>query len=241
MSNARLPDASNEPAPLRRKDVIFRAHPRAKRYLAKVDKEGNILLTVPRAGTQRDALAFANCHREWLLGEQDKARAALRDPRRSRGLRDGDLIWLRGQRVSLRIEKDLGRPALCFAEHRVYIADAEMDLSRPLKAYLKALAKSELPELVITAANRFGLKVKKVLVRDQKTRWGSYSTSGTLSLNWRLLLASEETRDYVIIHELMHMKRFDHSPEFWALVEAACPSYREHEAWLRTHQSELSW
>lgn len=241
MSRSCKTEANLETAPLRRKDVVFRKHPRAKRYLAKVDREANIVLTVPRAGTQRDALAFANCHRVWLQEQQAKARAALADPDRFRGLREGDSIWFRGERVPLRIEKDLGRPVLCFAGCRIYIADEGMDFARPLKSYLKELAKSELPGIVHAMADRFGLVVKKVVVRDQKTRWGSCSTSGTISLNWRLMLASESTRDYVIIHELMHMKRFDHSPAFWALVEDACPSYREHEQWLKQHQEELAW
>lgn len=227
--------------PLKRKDVVFRKHPKAKRYLAKVDKEGNIVLTVPRIGTQRAALAFANENREWLESQRALALQALEEERRRPGLRAGDLIWYRGEQVELRIEKDYGRPVLRFAEQRIFIADESMDLSRPLKAHLRELAKAEFPERVHEYAKRFGESVKKVVVRDQKTRWGSCSTSGTISLNWRLVLADTATRDYVIIHELMHMKRFDHSPEFWALVEGACPDYRRHEAWLKAHQEALSW
>ncbi len=227
--------------PLKRKDVVFRKHPKAKRYLAKVDKEGNIVLTVPRAGTQRDALAFANRNRDWLEDQIRIARIAQEEAKQKQGLRPGDLIWYRGAQVELRVEKDYGRPVLCFAEERVFIADESMDLSRPLKSRLREVAKSEFPELVHAFAERFGEVVKKVAVRDQKTRWGSCSTSGTISLNWRLVLADLATRDYVIIHELMHMKRFDHSPEFWSLVESACPDYRIHEAWLKAHQDELNW
>lgn len=227
--------------PLKRKDVVFRKHPKAKRYLAKVDKEGNIVLTVPRIGTQRDALAFANQNRAWLEEQRAKAMLALEESKKKQGLKPGDQIWFRGEQVELRLEKDLGRPVLCFAGERIYIADEGMDLARPLKAYLREAAKREFPAIVHHYAERFGETVQKVVVRDQKTRWGSCSTSGTISLNWRLVLADVATRDYVIIHELMHMKRFDHSPEFWALVENGCPEYRKHEAWLKTHQDELNW
>lgn len=227
--------------PLKRKDVVFRKHPKAKRYLAKVDKAGNFVLTVPRIGTQREALAFANRNREWLEEQRALALEALEESKNMRGLDAGDAIWFRGQQVALRLEKDFGRPVLCFAQERIYIADEGMDLSRPLKAHLRAIAKEEFPPIVQRYAALFGETVQKVVVRDQKTRWGSCSTSGTISLNWRLVLAGVATRDYVIIHELMHMKRFDHSPEFWALVESACPDYREHEAWLKQHQDELNW
>ena len=241
MSNPSLPDADSDSQPLFRKDVVFRTHPRAKRYLAKVDREGNIVLTVPRAGTQRDALAFANAHRVWLREQRAHALEVLRDSECNRGLREGDSIWYRGERVPLRLEKDLGRPVLCFADSRIFIADESMDLSRPLQRHLSVLAKGEFPAVVKSLADRFGLAVRKVSVRDQRTRWGSCSTSGTISLNWRLVMASDATRDYVIIHELMHMKRFDHSPEFWKMVAAACPNYREHEAWLKKHQDDLAW
>ncbi|MBD5779290.1 M48 family metallopeptidase [Pelagicoccus sp. NFK12] len=231
--------------PLKRKDVVFRNHPLAKSYLAKVDKEGNIVLTVPRTGTERDALAFANKNREWLEDQRLLALKLLQEATLKPGLRVGDLIWFRGKQVALRLEKDFGRPVLCFAKERIYIADESMDLARPLKAHLHELAKQEFPRVVFRYAEKLRevikKRVKKVVVRDQKTRWGSCSTSGTISLNWRLILASEATRDYVIVHELMHMRRFDHSPRFWALVEAACPSYRRHEAWLKAHQEELSW
>lgn len=226
---------------LKQADVVFKPHPRARRYLAKVDKEGRIVLTIPRAGTRREALAFANLHRSWLVGEQAKASEALADPSRTRGLRSGDFIWYRGVQQQLRVEKDWGRPVLCLGEERMFIADEGMDLSRPLKARLREVAKAEFPPLVQTWAQRFGLRVAKVVIRDQKTRWGSCSTSGTISLNWRLVLADAKTRDYVIVHELMHRKRFDHSPKFWALVEAACPDYRQHEAWLKQHQDSLNW
>lgn len=241
MSDSQASLSLFESAPLKRADVVFRKHPRARRYLAKVDGEGNVVLTVPRAGTQREALAFANRHREWLAAEKAKALAALEKAKSNAGLKAGDLIWFRGEQVELSVEKDFGRPVLCFSTERIYIADEAMDLARPLKARLRDLAKQELPDLVHAFASNFGETVKKVSVRDQKTRWGSCSTSGTISLNWRLVLASPDTRDYVIIHELMHMKQFNHSPHFWALVEERCPSYRDHEAWLNAHQAELSW
>ena len=70
-------------------------------------------------------------------------------------------------------------------------------------------------------------------VRDQRTRWGSCGRDGRICLNWRLLLMPEWVRDYVLVHELMHLERLDHSPRFWTLVEAAYPAYRDARAWLR--------
>lgn len=78
-----------------------------------------------------------------------------------------------------------------------------------------------------------------ITVRDQKTRWGSCSGKGTLSFNWRLMLAPPAVLDYVVVHELCHLTHMDHSKAFWALVESVCPDYRVHRKWLKEHGQEL--
>lgn len=78
-----------------------------------------------------------------------------------------------------------------------------------------------------------------VSVKSQKTRWGSCSRRGNLNFNWRLMLAPLPVLDYVVIHELCHLKEHNHGAGFWALVERACPDYREQRAWLRLHGHEL--
>ena len=98
---------------------------------------------------------------------------------------------------------------------------------------VQARAQVELPQMLQGWAQRLGLEVAAVSVRDQRTRWGSCGRDGRICLNWRLLLMPEWVRDYVLVHELMHLKRLDHSPRFWTLVEAAYPEYRNARAWLR--------
>jgi len=103
----------------------------------------------------------------------------------------------------------------------------------------RARAKAVLPERLFELANRHGLLVKAVSIRSQKTRWGSCGRNGHISLNWRLMLMPEWVRDYVLVHELMHLRRLDHSAKFWRLVEAACPDYRAARQWLRAHGAAL--
>jgi predicted metal-dependent hydrolase len=98
---------------------------------------------------------------------------------------------------------------------------------------LRRRAKLELPSRLLELAARFGLSVSRISVRNQKWRWGSCSRSGHICLNWRLLTMPDWVRDYVMIHELMHLKRMDHSPKFWKLVARACPEYLEARAYLR--------
>jgi hypothetical protein len=90
-----------------------------------------------------------------------------------------------------------------------------------------------LPRRLLELASAHGLTVTKISIRNQKWRWGSCSRDGHICLNWRLVLLPDRVRDYVLIHELMHLKRLDHSPRFWKLVERACPDYRELRRQLR--------
>jgi predicted metal-dependent hydrolase len=107
---------------------------------------------------------------------------------------------------------------------------------QPTAAELRALrerAKNELPPRLLELAAQHGLAVTRISIRNQRWRWGSCSRHGHICLNWRLVALPEPVRDYVLIHELMHLKRMDHSPTFWKLVAQACPGHQDARLWLR--------
>jgi predicted metal-dependent hydrolase len=104
---------------------------------------------------------------------------------------------------------------------------------------LRARAQRELPPQLLALAEQHGLAVRRVSIRNQRSRWGSCSPSGHISLNFRLLLMPAEVREYILIHELMHLRQANHSIRFWRLVEAACPGFRDRERWLRRHGAAL--
>ena len=97
----------------------------------------------------------------------------------------------------------------------------------------------ELPVRLQALAEHHGVKVSRVSVRNQRSRWGSCSPAGHICLNWRLVLMPEAVRDYVLIHELMHLRRLDHSPHFWRLVAHACPDFESSRRWLRENKHTL--
>jgi predicted metal-dependent hydrolase len=88
-------------------------------------------------------------------------------------------------------------------------------------------------------AARFEVTVPRVSIRNQRSRWGACSPTGTITLNWRLIQVPPDVRDYVIIHELMHRRELNHSRRFWRLVAAACPRHVEARQWLRTEGKSL--
>jgi predicted metal-dependent hydrolase len=110
-------------------------------------------------------------------------------------------------------------------------AVCEQEARRAARELIGMIADDEAAEL--------GVSFRRIDVRDQRTRWGSCSTRGTLSFNWRLALAPLAVLDYVVVHELCHLRELNHSPRFWRLVESRRPAWRDQRAWLREHGPEL--
>jgi predicted metal-dependent hydrolase len=104
---------------------------------------------------------------------------------------------------------------------------------------LRERAVRDLPRRLIELARQHALSVSRVSVRNQRSRWGSCGRDGHICLNWRLVLMPPWVSDYVMIHELMHLKRMDHSPAYWSLVADAYSEYRAARLWLRTHGPSL--
>jgi len=104
---------------------------------------------------------------------------------------------------------------------------------------LREQAQRELTPRLLELAALHGLTVNRVTIRGQRSRWGSCSPKGHIALNFRLMLTPPDVREYILIHELMHLKQPDHSRKFWRHVEAACPGFREAEHWLRKNGSSL--
>jgi predicted metal-dependent hydrolase len=131
-----------------------------------------------------------------------------------------------------------------FERHRAW---AERQRARLLEARrpaavdreLRLKAAQELPPQLLVLAAVHGLAVHRVTIRNQRSRWGSCSPRGHITLNFRLMLMPPEVREYILIHELMHLKQPNHSIRFWRLVEAACPGFREAERWLKKHGPSL--
>jgi predicted metal-dependent hydrolase len=131
--------------------------------------------------------------------------------------------------------------------HQAWIA-AERAKQRPrLRLDRRAVSETEarlavrelVAMLVDEEAPAIGVSPARIQIRDQRSRWGSCSTRGTLSFNWRLVLAPFDVLDYVVVHELCHLREPNHSSRFWRLVERHRPDWRTQRDWLHTHGPEL--
>jgi predicted metal-dependent hydrolase len=123
-----------------------------------------------------------------------------------------------------------------FGSELLTLRDVSVDLRPAIEKHLRKLAAKELEVRVMELAALHGIQISRVTVRNQKSRWGSCSRRGTISLNWRLIQTPDFVRDYIILHELAHRRQMDHSDKFWQEVERLCPDYLTSEKWLKTHR-----
>jgi predicted metal-dependent hydrolase len=214
--------------------LLFVHHPRARRYLLRLRPDGIARVTVPRRGSISAARDFASRNIGWL--EQQFQRLAAQ-PKTSAGWKVGTEIYFRGELV--RVEP-AGLDAIGFGTERINVSDAAADLRPAIQKHLHKLAAQELPRRVVELAALHGVNVTRISVRNQKSRWGSCSRRGTISLNWRLIQAPVLVRDYIILHELAHRRQMNHSDKFWQEVERLCPDYLPAERWVKQHSSLLA-
>jgi predicted metal-dependent hydrolase len=131
------------------------------------------------------------------------------------------------------------RPQVCLAADVFRVPRLDGDLRPTLEAQFARRGRIELPARTWELAAITRVNVTQVTVRNQRSRWGSCSVGGTISLNWRLVQTPDMVRDYIIHHELMHLHEMNHSAHFWARVEEVCPDWREAEEWLKRNGSLL--
>jgi predicted metal-dependent hydrolase len=222
----------------RRFPVIYSRHPRARRYVLRLRDEA-VHVTIPRSGSKKFAREFIAGRREWLERQWGLLQRQGAPPKK---LRPGDTVLFRGSPAQLQLDTSPGGLILFLGELSIgTILDGAEDLRPVVECYLFCLARCELPPRVVELARQHNALVRRISVRNQRRRWGSCSQRGTISLNWRLVQTPEFVRDYIILHELMHLREMNHSARFWQHVQSACPAYLEAEAWLKTNSARLGF
>jgi predicted metal-dependent hydrolase len=207
--------------------IVIARHRWARRYVLRVTADGNLRVTVPRGASIAGGIAFAEREAAWIAREWATLQA-----RTTWG--EGTRVWYRGVLLTLGLDEGTVR---C-GEERVACGPRQ-DVRAVLQDRWRALAARELPPRCLALARAHGLSPASVRVRDQRSRWGACSGKGAITLNWRLLQMPPDVADYVMLHELAHLRQPNHSRRFWREVDALCPEWRSAERWLRAHGREL--
>ncbi len=231
--------------------VVFQRSERARGYRLTLKRDGTAVATIPIRGSEREARRFVEQHQEWLQRARERQR---HKPRGAEVWTIGTHVLWRGELTEIRVARAAGiepaalrspgfvapaveKPQVCLAADVFRVAKLEGDLRPTLEAHFLRRAKIELPARTWELAAVTGVEVKQVVVRNQRSRWGSCSANGTISLNWRLVQTPEFVRDYIVYHELMHLREMNHSERFWARVEEVCPGWRDAEHWIKRNGS----
>lgn len=208
-------------------------HPRARRYLLRLRPDGTAQVTIPRRGTIEEARKFAARQTGWL---EKQFQRLQEQPVISTEWLAGSQILFRGEAVTIQRPT----PKLVQLGTEIISVGEAANLRPAIQKYLHRLALRELPLRVRELAGRHDIVVTSVSVRNQRTRWGSCSRHGRISLNWRLIQLPGFVSDYIILHELMHRRQLNHSPKFWQEVSQVCPEYKKAEHWLKQHSALLA-
>ncbi|MFA5057343.1 MAG: SprT family zinc-dependent metalloprotease [Opitutaceae bacterium] len=234
MTKLQIPRETPVQAP--EQSVVFIRSDRAHRYRLTLRRDGTAVATIPRHGSERAARQFVGQHLGWL--ERARARQQTR-PRAAAVWLPGTPVLWRGEAQPIRVAADGAQPMVSLGADVFRVPRLDGDLRPALEAQFARRARIELPARTWELAAETGIRIKQVTIRNQRSRWGSCSARGTISLNWRLMQAPDPVRDYIIHHELMHLREMNHSARFWAHVEAVCPAWRAAERWLKRHGSLL--
>jgi predicted metal-dependent hydrolase len=203
---------------------------RARRVRVTVDPHDGVEVVLPQRAPAREAAAAVAQLRGWIEQRLAEAEAV-----RSQVAARGDAVPYLGS--ELRLVPEPGRTRVHRRGNDLLVPGE--DARAALERWYRRQAKAEIAPRLDAAVARLGRSYTRLAIRAQRTRWGSCSSAGVMSFNWRLLLAPEAVLDYVVWHEACHLAVMDHSARFWALVAEHCPGYQEPRRWLRRNGATL--
>ncbi len=218
--------------------IRLRRHRRARRYTLRIhptDREA--ILTMPPRGT---LVGSARTLRSFMAAGSPRVSVVCRRPHRFHA---GTVVPLRG--VPHRIVHRAGERGTVWTETRdsgekvLCVAGDVEHMDRRVHDFLKREARKDLHKASLAYAADLGVRVKRVSIRDQSSRWGSCTSAGSLSFSWRLILAPPYVLDYLAAHEVAHLVEMNHSPRFWRVVGRICDHVERAKSWLDTHGNDL--
>ena len=209
----------------------IRRSERARRIRVSVDGNGEVEVVLPKRSPERHAEEAVRRLTPWI----ERRRHAVATAAREVGRAPGTVPYL-GEVLTLVPEP--GRTRVHRRGDRLLIPEAGAGVA--IERWYRRQAREEVAWRLDDATHRAGTSYTRLTIRAQRTRWASCSSTGSMSFNWRLLLAPEEILDYVIEHEVAHLEILDHSPRFWRLLASRVPDWKQRSAWLRRYGPTLT-
>ncbi|NWG15221.1 MAG: M48 family metallopeptidase [Chloroflexi bacterium] len=221
---------------------------RSRTIRLKISARGGLEVVIPAGAPlgEKDVEALLLSRGGWILNHYRQAQTTAPAPERRYA--SGETVLYQGRPVTLDVSlKANGRRASVALDGDLLRVRLPASLEQPqaeaaraaLESWYRAQAKACIPARAAELGDQFGFQFKRVTIKGQSTRWGSCSSKGNLNFNWRLMMAPPAALDYVIIHELCHLKEMNHSRRFWSLVGRFCPDYKTWVKWLKANGDRL--
>jgi len=207
-----------------------------------IKRKTGLTVTVPQNYNIKFLHEYLNLNASWIL--RNISRYCTEMPSASAtATRSVNTVSYLGKKLKITENHNAcGLNAVTLEQNRLVVSlhsSGKNISAQELQQWMRKQATRMINDKVAKFAEEMGLKYNRVVIRDQRSRWGSCSWLKNLNFNWRLIMAPEPVMDYVIIHELCHLKEMSHSPAFWELVARYCPHWHEHRDWLDNHCLEF--
>jgi len=228
--------------------VTIRKSKRARNIRLQVDNVGNFTLVAPWFVANRNINSFLDKHVKWI----EKQYAKIEKQKKHRPqfkYRTGDIFYYFGEQVTLVINpSDKKRPTIKIRDDKMIItlcreitkSDGLKTVKKTIENFYRKKAEEVIHDRLQFFNEHYGFHYNRVTLRNQKTRWGSCSRLKNLNFNWRLIMAPIEIIDYVVVHELCHLKEMNHSHRYWILVAQIFPNYKGSRKWLKENHYLLT-
>jgi hypothetical protein len=212
--------------------VVFRRSARARKISLRIDPaQGGLVITLPMRASRRAGLALLQTHEAWVAERLASLPGAL-------PFLAGAVVPVRGMPHEI-CPVPSARGGAWIEDQRILVSGQPEFLGRRVADCLKRLARQELTAQAAAKARLAGLNPKCVRVKDTRTRWGSCAPDGTLAFCWRLICAPDFVQDYVVGHEVAHLRHMNHGRHFWALTDELTPHRTAASAWLERNGPAL--
>jgi len=221
---------------------IIKRSARTKHVRLEMRPETGLTVVIPKSYKIGQLPDLLEAKGRWILDKLAKC-GEVQPLYADKAVKSGDVIPYLGRDLEVVKRQDHRiADSVKLEQNRLVVSlrSATSRLNLVLEQWYRMQAAKLIKERADKLSARLGLTYNRVIIRGQKTRWGSCSHKGNISINWKLIMAPEPVIDYIIIHELAHLKEMNHTKRFWELVAEHCPRWPEHKKWLKDHEPELA-
>ncbi len=213
--------------------VLVRSRRRRKTMTLRIDLRGRVVIRAPLHTVKKEIDSFFEQNRAWVARKLAERRAIQRMSKPKSFVPGEEFLFL-GKSYPLRLAETNGKvPTLSFCSRGFTLPRSHAAKARDLFVkWYKTRAWEKITEKVLCFSKRLDVIPKGIRLMTARTQWGSCSPDNHLSFNWKLVMARDVFIDYVVAHELLHIKEKNHSHRFWGALESFMPDYKERKAWL---------